>query len=224
MLPALSPSPPCTFPSQPCPSCPSQQVQGRQEWLFLHFPPCCPFPEPAAQGSAGREQAGLCQSKQSTRRRRRRAAEAGAGKGQSPPADPAGSLLLPGRFLPLALQTLRVRSAAWQALDEQSPGVLSGTSGAEHPLCHPSGGFGERAELPGVREAKGERIPGWSSPASDLKPGLFLLPLCPLPGKAAGKYFPGNCFCSFLCVSSALDKPQPVPRLRLIPCTARDDS
>lgn len=66
--------------------------------------------------------------------------------------------------------------------------------GMEHPLCHPCG-----SELRGVREAKGKRIPGWNSPASNLKRGLFL-PLCSLPGKAAGKYFPGNCFCSFLCV------------------------
>lgn len=163
------------------------------------FPPAPPAPGP--QGSAGRVEDGACQSKQHTRRRRR-AAEA-KGRVHQPTLPPrraercwGGSFPSLSKCSKCSVQPELGRQRESEAiLGSAEPGMLSGTSGTEHPLCHPSCG----SELRGVREAKGKQIPGWSSPASNLKQGLFL-PLCSLPGKAAGKYFPGNCFCSFLSV------------------------
>lgn len=64
----------------------------------------------------------------------------------------------------------------------------------------PVWGWGGGLSFAGCGRPRESRSPaGVLSPASNLKRGLFF-PLRSLPGKAAGKYFPGNCFCSFLCV------------------------
>lgn len=116
------------------PACPIRPASR----LLLHFPPCSPFPaplaspaplEPGPQGSAGRVEAGACQSKQHTRRRRR-AAEARAGKGQSPPADPAAAPGWGGSFPSLSKcsvlapcsRSLAGSGSRRESLAEQSPG------------------------------------------------------------------------------------------------------
>lgn len=167
-------------------------------------------------------------------------AEAGAGKGQSPPwATPACCSGVRSSFLNAPLEDVSVHPRAWWAAGvggdasaEQSLGMLSSRLGLS-TLCgfpHVGLGWGGGPELHGVlpwrpREGgSGARVSCKQFIARSFPPALLAA------RKSSRKIFPWELFfvpssvSVRMKLSSALDMPQPVPRLRLIPCATRDDS